>query len=233
LNPIGAVEAVTFDVGGTLIEPFPSVGHVYCEVAAAHGVSGFGPEALNQKFKRIWSTLQHFNYTREEWKGLVDRVFEEAAELPSQTFFEALYARFADPEAWRIYEDVQPALEELSARGVPMGLISNWDERLHPLLRSLRLHDYFRAITVSCEVGYTKPAHQIFDVAAARLGIAKERILHVGDNRELDIDGARLAGFQALRLQRDRGEQAAVVSDRYIKSLRELLPLMNSCSWQS
>ena len=32
------VKAVTFDVGGTLIEPWPSVGHAYAEVAQRHGV---------------------------------------------------------------------------------------------------------------------------------------------------------------------------------------------------
>jgi hypothetical protein len=44
LNDYGAtqalsgIRAVTFDVGGTLIEPWPSVGRVYAEVAARHGV---------------------------------------------------------------------------------------------------------------------------------------------------------------------------------------------------
>jgi FMN phosphatase YigB (HAD superfamily) len=33
------VEAVTFDVGGTLIEPWPSVGHIYAEAASKLGLS--------------------------------------------------------------------------------------------------------------------------------------------------------------------------------------------------
>ena len=42
------IRAVTFDVGGTLIEPWPSVGHVYAEVAAQHGWAGLSIEALNR-----------------------------------------------------------------------------------------------------------------------------------------------------------------------------------------
>jgi len=32
----GCIRAVTFDVGGTLIECCPSVGHIYAEVAGRH-----------------------------------------------------------------------------------------------------------------------------------------------------------------------------------------------------
>ncbi len=42
------IRAVTFDVGGTLIEPWPSVGHVYAEVAARHGVAAIDVATLNQ-----------------------------------------------------------------------------------------------------------------------------------------------------------------------------------------
>jgi phosphoglycolate phosphatase-like HAD superfamily hydrolase len=44
------IQAVTFDVGGTLIDPWPSVGHVYAAVAAEHGLTGVDPESLNVRF---------------------------------------------------------------------------------------------------------------------------------------------------------------------------------------
>jgi len=33
------IRAITFDVGGTLIAPWPSVGHIYSDIAARFGVS--------------------------------------------------------------------------------------------------------------------------------------------------------------------------------------------------
>src|SRR5580700_10426449 len=43
------IRAVTFDVGGTLIEPWPSVGRVYAEVAARHGLE-VAAEDLDRQF---------------------------------------------------------------------------------------------------------------------------------------------------------------------------------------
>src|SRR5512133_1823564 len=61
------LQAITFDVGGTLLEPWPSVGHVYAEVAARHGLPGLAPEALNRQFHAAWRALPEFHYTRAEW----------------------------------------------------------------------------------------------------------------------------------------------------------------------
>ena len=47
------VEAITLDVGGTLIEPWPSVGHIYAKVAARHGVQA-EPEELTRRFVQAW-----------------------------------------------------------------------------------------------------------------------------------------------------------------------------------
>jgi phosphoglycolate phosphatase-like HAD superfamily hydrolase len=52
------IKAITFDVGGTLIEPFPSVGHIYAEIAAQHGHGKFSPEELNRRFVRAWKAQQ-------------------------------------------------------------------------------------------------------------------------------------------------------------------------------
>jgi putative hydrolase of the HAD superfamily len=129
--------AVTFDVGGTLLTPHPSVGHIYAEVAARHGYKGVPPALLNRRFAAAWRRLKNFHYTRAHWAGLVDATFRGLIPVPpSRSFFPTLYERFAEPGAWRIYEDALPVLEAQAARGVKLGIISNWDERLRPLLRA-------------------------------------------------------------------------------------------------
>ncbi|HBP57901.1 MAG TPA: HAD family hydrolase, partial [Verrucomicrobiales bacterium] len=45
-----ALEAVLFDVGGTLMEPWPSIGHVYAEVAEGSGWKILDVERLNHQF---------------------------------------------------------------------------------------------------------------------------------------------------------------------------------------
>ncbi len=201
------IKAVTFDIGGTLIEPWPSVGHIYAEQATRHGLENLSADTLNARFRAAWKGRPDFTHSRIAWAELVDEVFTGLIpDPPSSTFFPALYERFAEAGAWRIFEDVVPALDTLAARGMKLGVISNWDERLRQVLRSLELEQYFAVFAISCEVGSCKPSAAIFDRAAAGLGLSPNAILHVGDSLELDVAGARAAGFRALRIDRNGGQ---------------------------
>ena len=213
------IQAVTFDAGGTLIHPWPSVGGVYAEVAAKHGEKNLSPEKLNKKFAMAWRSRKNFQHTHEDWSRLVDQTFAGLCESrPSQTFFPAIYQRFAELGDWRMYEDVLPALDALASKDIPLAVVSNWDARLRPLLQQFHLDRYFEIIVVSCEVGFAKPSPVIFEHAAKKLGIAPEHIVHVGDSAEEDVAGAKAAGVGALLLNRDQKES----EPGQISSLRQL-----------
>jgi putative hydrolase of the HAD superfamily len=213
-------------VGGTLIECWPSVGDIYAEEAARYGFVGICPDLLNQRFAQAWGELRGFQHTASEWRALVDRVFLGLTErAPSETFFPRLFERFAQADAWRIYDDVLPALDTLASRGLKLGVISNWDHRLRPLLTSLNLHSYFQTIVVSCEVGAPKPAGAIFAAAVSSLGLPHGAILHVGDSAEMDVLGARAAGLQAVLLRR----ATEPAGPGGIRSLLELRTDYNVC----
>jgi putative hydrolase of the HAD superfamily len=202
------IRAITFDVGGTLIEPWPSVGHVYAEVAARHGVASLNAELLTARFLAAWRAQGGRAERRADWEAIVDQTFSGFCEPPpSQTFFPELYDRFSEPASWRIFEDVVPALAALRERRVRLGIVSNWDERLRPLLHRLQLAPWFDAVVVSCEVGARKPDPAIFQRAARELGVAPAAVLHVGDSWEDDVLAARRAGLRALQIH--RGEPPA------------------------
>ncbi len=204
------IKALSFDVGGTLIEPWPSVGAVYAEVAARHGYPELDPALLKQRFLRAWSQRRNFNYTRAEWAALVDETFAGLTSAPPSTsFFDALYARFAEPDAWHVFTDVLPALNQLASAGLRLGIISNWDERLRPLLHRLDLARWFDPIIISCEVGRTKPDPSLFEAAARHWQLLPGSLLHVGDSATEDIAGARAADWQARRLDRNGGANGA------------------------
>ena len=212
------IKAVTFDVGGTLISPWPSVGHVYAEIAEKHGFR-IPPGVLNKRFGAAWKQRLEFNHTRDEWKGIVTDTFGGLMAVPSPVpFFDEIYDRFAEATAWRIHEDTLPAIEDLDSRGIRLGIISNWDERLRPLLKALKLGSYFESIVISCEMGFTKPSEVLFEEAARKLGVPPSQILHVGDSMRHDGEGAKKAGFQWRIVDRAMtGEPENV-----IKSLMEL-----------
>ena len=200
------IRAVTFDVGGTLIEPWPSVGDVYASVAAEFGCQGISPSALNDNFAAAWRAKMQFDYSRGAWRELVDATFAGLIpEPPSRDFFEALYGRFESVEVWRVFADVRPVLAALRACGLRLAVISNWDQRLRPLLERLDLARHFDATVVSIEAGCTKPAPEIFHRAAALLGVPPCSVVHVGDSASEDQAGARSAGMRSVLLERGSG----------------------------
>ena len=115
-----------------------------------------------------------------------------------------------------------PTLAALRQRALKLGVISNWDDRLRPLLKSLQIADQFDVVVVSCEVGASKPASAIFQAAVKQLGVPASSLLHVGDSFELDVLGARAAGLHGVQIER----QAEAVHDGQIKSLLDLQALV-------
>ena len=214
------VTAITFDVGGTLIEPWPSVGHAYAEVAARHGVH-VAPEEITQRFVEAWRQRGEFEYTKAGWAAMVDATFAGlTTTLPSQSFFDELYYDFGTPKPWRIFDDVLPTIAALREHGTRLAVISNWDDRLCPLLKTLKLAREFEVIIVSAEVGHTKPAPEIFQAAAEALQLPASEILHVGDSENEDHHGARTAGFQSRWLCRGSTESIG-------HSIPSLMSLLN------
>jgi len=194
------IRAVFFDVGGTLIHPWPSVGAVYARVGEQFGINA-SAEAMEQVFRSAWKEAKRGSRTtsdREWWRSLVNRAVASLGRSAPTGYFEALYEAFAQPEAWRLYPDVLDTLRAARLRGVHCGVISNWDERLRPLLNRLGLTAHFDSLTISCEAGAEKPAPAVFQIALRAAGAQVEETVHVGDSLAEDVQGAEAVGMTAL-----------------------------------
>ena len=155
----------------------------------------------------------------------MDEVFSGlTTELPSRTFFDELYERFARADTWRVFDDVKPTLKALRKRGIRLAVLSNWDERLRPLLEELELREWFEEIYISIEMGWAKPDERIFEAAAKDLELAGDEILHVGDSLKEDVKGASDAGWQSRHLMRT-ADNSPDSSDPAITSLIELIEM--------
>ncbi len=223
MQPLRDIRAVTFDVGGTLIDPWPSVGHVYADVASRHGLRQLNVQKLNRQFALAWRAKTSFDYSRSAWAELVARTFSHVVEPGGQiSFFDELYERFGRPDTWRVYQDALPAIEMLMERGIELGIVSNWDERLRPLLQRLRLDRYFRVIIISQEIGFCKPSPVIFEEAARKFTCPTSSVLHVGDGDFEDVQGARSAGLQSVWLNRKPAAERGADEVRNLSQLVEL-----------
>lgn len=224
------IAAVSCDVGGTLIEPWPSVGHAYVEVARRHGGGGLDPIEVNRRFLAAWQGRgPAFDYSRAAWAALVADSLRGLSPLADDPdYFRELYEHFAGPAPWRVYPDVLPALEELRRRGYLLAVLSNWDARLRPLLTALGVARYFDWLGVSAELGVHKPDPRIFDRAVRALGVPPPAIAHVGDSFEEDVAGARAAGWRAVWLARD-GRVAEGPAGPALASLAALPGWLREC----
>lgn len=213
-GPLGGIRAVTFDAGGTLLAPHPSVGVIYREVALRHG--GDLPEAaLDRGFHAAFGTVAKDASVpdpeareRDFWKRVVRRSLEGLEGRPPrdfEAFFADLWETFAHAGRWRLLDGAVPLLETLRGRGFRLGVLSNWDRRLHPVLEGAGLRAFFDAVVISSEAGCEKPDPGIFRVAERLLGTPASACLHIGDSRRHDLAGARGAGWRALLVRHDDG----------------------------
>lgn len=207
------LRAVFFDAVGTLIHLARPVGESYREIAARHGAD-LEAGALDRAFRAAFSRAPKrtsANGPRPDddkgwWRALVSGILagalpsDQRAGFDEEAYFENLYAHFAAPGVWVAYPEAPETLRELKARGLALGVISNFDRRLYPVLDSLGLTGFFNAIIISSEVGVEKPDPVIFHRALDRLQIPAAEALHVGD--EPADWAAASVGMQVFKLER-------------------------------
>lgn len=223
-----AVAAVSFDVTGTLLG-LPRLGEVYAATFARHGLPA-GATALDRMVREVWQELAirtrlgedrfsaHPEGPKGFWRELVRRVAVRL-DLPEPSPFVSaeLYERFSHGDAWEVYPEVVGALAALRDAGVRLAVVSNFDPRLPRLLDDLDLLDFFEVVVYSAEVGVEKPHPGIFARLLAALDLPPARVLHVGDSRREDVEGALGVGMQAAWLHRatpSRGDLSTLLDLR-------------------
>jgi putative hydrolase of the HAD superfamily len=210
------IEAVTFDVTHTLLH-VPRLGEIYAEVLGRHGVD-IDREEAERLFSVVWQELAcsadpgharfsaHLEGERGWWRRLLERMCELRGAPPPSRFAAAeIFHRFETAEAYEVYREVPGSLAGLRDEGLRLGVISNWDHRLPAVLDAVGLGPFFDAVVYSSKAGVEKPDARIFHQAAAELGVEPGAVLHVGDGRLEDVEGAVAAGMRALHITRNSG----------------------------
>jgi putative hydrolase of the HAD superfamily len=223
MRPPGAIAAVFFDAGGTLIHAQPAPGVVYAEVGRRFG-SRIEAATASQRFRSAFSrragaeALATSEATEDAfWRSVVAEVLDDVSDF--EACYRTLWAHFASAAAWQVDAAAGPVLEDLAARGLHVGVCSNFDSRLRTILAGKPALAAVRSIVISSEVGWRKPAPEFFQAVVQVAGVSPEQIVVVGDDRAHDYDGARAAGLAAILL--DPGGRADGVER--IGSLPELL----------
>jgi putative hydrolase of the HAD superfamily len=209
-------KVIFFDAVGTLFGVKGSVGQIYGAIAAEFGVE-VAPQSLDWAFGQAFKAAGNPAFpgvdpaelaAREYswWREVAIVTFDRAEVLPQfadfDAFFATLFEYFATAAPWELYSDTVTTLETLRSAQIPLGILSNFDSRLHRVLPALGLSDYFQSVTISTEVGAAKPDPVIFQGALAKHGCAAAEAWHIGDSLDEDYRAAMAAGLKAIWLQR-------------------------------
>ncbi|MDR0458955.1 MAG: HAD-IA family hydrolase [Coriobacteriales bacterium] len=207
------IKAVFFDVGQTLLSPAPD-GEAFCATANSIGIKLTKEMVLEHTPAMYQRYEQHYLSDSSFWDdhlraravwldayGLLYRLLgleEQAEQLALMA-----YQFYFNPGAWHLYDDVLATLTTLQKRGIKLGLISNWDSSLIPVIEGLGISEFFSTIIASADVGMHKPEPGIFKLALDRLQVQADEALHVGDHITADVEGARSAGLHAVLIDRN------------------------------
>lgn len=96
------------------------------------------------------------------------------------------------------------ALRQVRGSGYRMGLISNTGRTpgsaLRVVMQRMGILEFFDATTFSNEILVRKPAEGAFTATLAKLKVAPKAAVHIGDDPESDVAGAKRAGLKAIQV---------------------------------
>jgi HAD superfamily hydrolase (TIGR01549 family) len=132
-----------------------------------------------------------------------------------------------------IDDDALNVLQKLHGK-YKLGLISNFGipECGRQLLDRFGLTKFFDLILISGEINVRKPSPKIFDRALNALGVKASRAVFIGDMLDLDIMGPKKVGMKTILIERRAytlPDHSEVKPDKIVKSLTELLDILDDC----
>ncbi|WON77113.1 5-amino-6-(5-phospho-D-ribitylamino)uracil phosphatase YigB [Serratia sp. UGAL515B_01] len=200
-RPLRPLAAMTFDLDDTLYDNRPVIKQTEQQSVAFlqnyhPGLSHFQStdfHRLRQELREQEPEIYH-DVTQWRWRaihlalsrqGLRDAEASAGADAAMQNF-----------ALWRsrinIPQSTHQTLQALRQR-YPLVAITNGN--VDPA--QCGLGEYFQFVLRSGPDGRAKPYRDMYQLAAERLGVAPENILHVGDDLTTDVAGALRSGLQA------------------------------------
>jgi len=230
------IAVITFDLDNTLWDVEPAL--IRAEQAQQEwlqqhrpgSIEAYDHQALWEFKKSVWQRhphlLHHVSQMRiqmlYELQVAAGYIEEEARSGAQQAFAAFLQERHKVV----LYEEALEILELLS-RQYTLGALTNGNADIYKTDAA----EYFDFAFLAEDIGASKPHPDMFHAALQQAGVGAEQIIHVGDNPEHDIQGARAVGMHTVWMNSQEtdwpgGDRA----DREIDNLRQLPSAIASIS---
>ena len=182
------IEAVLFDLDGTLADTAPDMARTVNEMRTRRGLEPVPAELVRP-------------HVSKGARGMVCAAFGMTTDDPRypamrEEFLE-IYGGYLCVDT-RLFPGMAELLERLEAEGMRWGVVTNKFERFaRPILVELGLDERAAVIVGGDTCARAKPHPDPLLHAARAMGVAPKRTLYVGDD-ERDVQAARAAGMPVV-----------------------------------
>ena len=182
------LQAVLFDLDGTLVDSAPDLAGAVNDLRAAEGLVHMPPDQLRPM-------------VGAGARGMLGLAFGvRPGDARYDTLREAFLRRYAQRllQCTRVFPDVEPLLAALDQRGLPWGIVTNKAWALaQPIAAGLRLEQRAAVLIGGDTTPFSKPHPEPLLEAARRINADPARCVYVGDD-ERDVSAGRAAGMATL-----------------------------------
>lgn len=197
------IEAITLDLDDTLWPVGPVIAHAdrmlheWLERHAPAVAAALPPERFATYRREVAAQRPEIahDYTALRLTAIAQALIAHGCD--DRLAHPAMEVFLAARQEVELYPDTIPALERLAAR-FRLASLSNGNADI----ALIGIDRWFECAVSARSAGHSKPDPRIFHAACERLGVAPGRVLHVGDDAELDVRGALRAGLHAVWINR-------------------------------
>jgi HAD superfamily hydrolase (TIGR01509 family) len=186
------IEAIIFDMDGTLVdtEPFNTlierrqfeINKIPVSEEEHKAYMGIASETMWRKLAGRYKVETPVSALIEQNRIESFRFFSELSEIP-------------------VMPGLFEFLELLREKAIPVAVASSsTPEMIDLILEKARLKKYFKVIVSTQEAGKSKPAPDVFLLAASKLGVKPEQCLVVEDSKS-GIEAAYVSGMMCVAFQ--------------------------------
>ncbi|EOC1564274.1 5-amino-6-(5-phospho-D-ribitylamino)uracil phosphatase YigB [Cronobacter sakazakii] len=222
-RPLGAIAALTFDLDDTLYDNRPVIARTEQETLAFMQryhprLSAFTAADLHRARTALRQQEPEIYHDVTEWRRCaIEQVMLEAG-LSAHEASEGANEAMLNFARWRsrieVPEENLEALQQL-AKKWPLVAITNGNAEPE----QFGLGGLFQFVLRAGPHGRAKPYSDMYHLAAQKLGVAPEAILHVGDDLTTDVAGAIRSGVQACWINLLDGDLMQIDDSRLLPHL--------------
>lgn len=219
-RPLTDIAAITFDLDDTLYDNVGVIRRTETEsvrfLQAYHpGLQSIQVADLQRLRAEVRAQEPEIYHDVTEWRRRSVELAMLHAGLNAQEALEGARVAMTVFARWRseidVPEETHATLRALAERW-PLAAITNGNAEP----QRCGLDRYFRFILRAGPNGRAKPFHDMYTLAAEKLGVPPARILHVGDDLTTDVAGAVRSGLQACWINPRAGNLMRIADSRLL-----------------